>query len=87
MSVEREDQENGYGSDKAPEDPPPEENKLFVGGISWHMLDRELKDGELATVSLCKPWRVLPCQSEALPFALQSSGNSDPAKPVSWWTG
>ena len=52
MSVEPEDQ-NGYRSDK----PPPDENKLFVGGISWHMQDKELKDSthqrdEVALLSL-----------------------------------
>ena len=41
MSVEREDQENGDAGDKAA---PSEENKLFIGGISWHMQDRELRD-------------------------------------------
>ena len=40
MSVEPEGQ-NGAPEDQAP---PAEENKLFVGGISWHMQDRELKD-------------------------------------------
>ncbi|KAK9787870.1 hypothetical protein WJX73_002025 [Symbiochloris irregularis] len=41
MSAEPEEQ-NGHREEKAAA--APEENKLFVGGISWHMNDRELKD-------------------------------------------
>lgn len=41
-------------------EPPPveaaEEFKLFIGGISWHMDDRELKDSELFLLGI--PMRI-----------------------------
>ena len=55
------DTERSRDNDKEREesDQPAEEYKIFVGGISWHMDDRELKDSELQFSSNAAiPWTI-----------------------------
>ena len=50
--------------DRERSEPPPaeaaEEFKLFIGGISWHMHDRELKDSKLHPSQQRPKFKILP---------------------------
>jgi hypothetical protein len=66
-------------------------HKAFVGGISWHLNDADLKDSayerkedERAPLARCSPLTVRP----SLPPSLsQNSRPSTPPTPPSCWTG
>ena len=67
-------------------DAPEKEFKAFVGGISWHMSDRELKDSKLCSRSQIS---VLICTFLILlhiPFLLQPSESSTQSMLQLCWT-